>query len=293
DLYAVDRSGNRSEKKTVTIRPLTPPVQMAFQTLDYVPGFGGIYLSFENLAKANLVANVLVKDEYGDWVEYDKYYTALPSGAYSVRNLGAVPTTFGVSIYDRWSNRSDTLIKELTPIYEMQLDKSKFAALPLPGDGANAWTLSGLWNDVTASGHGISSTGPFPTRFNFSLGTRSKLSRFKFWGVYDGREYSNGNIREMEIWGSNDGELDPQGSFDGWEFLGLYTVVKPSGLPEGELSADDRATAAAGIEFDLPQDAPPVKYIRLNILSTFASPRNVANGTAWMREITFWGEERP
>src|SRR5690606_15340242 len=290
DLYVVDRSGNRSEKTTVAITPLTTPVQTAFETLDYVQGFGGIYLTFENAAKANLVTNVLVKDAHGEWVEYDKYYTALPSGAYSVRGVDAVPTTFGVSIYDRWENRSDTLIREITPIYEAQLDKSKFTTLALPGDGGNAWTLSGLWNDVTASGHGISSTGSFPARYNFDIGTRSKLSRFKFWGVYDGREYSAGNIREFELWGSND--PDPQGSFDGWELLGLYTVAKPSGLPEGELSADDKATAAAGIEFEISQDVPPVRYIRINILSTFASPRNAANAQAWMREITFWGQEQ-
>src|SRR5690606_18947048 len=106
DLYVVDRSGNRSEKTTVSVTPLPPPVQTAFATLDYVQGFGGIFLTFENAAKANLVANVLVKDEHGDWVEYDKYYMALPFGAYSVRGLDAEPTTFGVSIYDRWENRS-------------------------------------------------------------------------------------------------------------------------------------------------------------------------------------------
>lgn len=292
DLYAVDRSGNRSEKTTVTIRPLPPPVQTAFATLDYVQGFGGIYLTFENTAKANLIANVLIKDEHGDWVEYDKYYMSLPLGAYSVRGLDAIPTTFGVSIYDRWENRSDTLVREITPIHETQLNKSMFSALALPGDGNNAWNLTGLWDNVTANtGGGISSTGAFPTRFNFNLGTRSKLSRFKFWGVHDGRQYSSGNVKEFELWGSND--PDPQGSFDGWELLGFYTVVKPSGLPEGELSADDSAVAVAGFDFDVSQDAPPVKYLRINILSSFGSPRNSANGTAWMREITLWGEEQP
>ncbi len=294
DLYAVDRGGNQSEKKSIVVKPLTPPVQTAFQTLDYVSGFGGIYLTFDNTAKANLVTNVLIKDEYGDWVEYEKYYTALSAGAYAVRGLNAVPTQFGVSIYDRWGNRSDTLVKELTPIFEMQLDKKKFRALPLPGDHPNAWEITGIWNDdirnTTASG-GFSSTGPFPKYFQFSLGTKSKLSRFKFWGVHDGREYSSGNIKEFELWGSN--APDPQGSFDGWELLGTYTVVKPSGLPEGELTADDSAIAIGGFDFDVSPDAPSVLYLRVNVLSSFASPRNSANGTAWVREMTFWGQEQP
>jgi len=291
DLYVVDRSGNKSERTTIKVNPLTPPVQLAFEKLDYTRGFGGIHLTFENETKANLVTNILVRNEANEWIEYDKYYTSLPNGDYSVRNLQSVPTTFGVYLYDRWNNHSDTLIREITPLFEMELDKSKFKELSLAGDAANAWNLPGLWNGVPQSGHGISSTGPFPKHFQFSLGTKSKLSRLKIWGVYDGREYSSGNIKEFEVWGSNN--PDPNGSFEGWELMGTYTVVKPSGLPEGELSSDDRAVAAAGFDFDISPDAPAVLYVRLNILSSFASPRNSANGTAWSREITLWGQEQP
>ncbi len=294
DLYTVDRSGNRSEKKTVKVNPLTPPVQQSFETLDYDKGFGGIHLTFENAAKANLVTNVLIKDEYGDWIEYDKYYTGLPMGNYSVRNLNAVPTIFGVFLKDRWGNLSDTLVREVTPLFEMQLDKKKFRAVPLPGDHPNDWNITGIWNDITsntAASGGFSSVGPFPKYFQFSLGTRSRLSRFKLWGVHDGREYSSGNIREFEVWGSNN--PDPQGSFDGWELLGTYTVVKPSGLPDPEVNADDRAVAVAGFDFEVSPDAPAVLYLRVNMLSSFASPRNSPNGTAWVREMTFWGQEQP
>lgn len=291
DLYVVDRSGNKSERKTVKVKPLTPPVQHAFEELDYRSSFGGIHLTFKNETKADLVTNILVRNQANEWIEYDKYYSSLPTGNYSVRGLNAVPTTFGVFLYDRWNNHSDTLIREVTPLFEMVLNKSKFKEVPLAGDGANAWTLPGLWNDVPQSGNGISSTGPFPKRFQFSIGTKSKLSRFKIWGVYDGREYSSGNIKEFEVWGSNN--PNPSGSFDGWVLMGTYTVVKPSGLPEGELSNDDKAMAAAGFEFDISPDAPAVLYVRLNILSAFASPRNSVNGTAWAREITLWGQEQP
>src|SRR5690606_14647887 len=150
--------------------PLTPPVQLAFEKLDYTRGFGGIHLTFDNETKANLVTNILVRNEANEWIEYDKYYTSLPNGDYSVRNLQSVPTTFGVYLYDRWNNHSDTLIREITPLFEMELDKSKFKELSLAGDAANAWNLPGLWNGVPQSGHGISSTGPFPKHFQFSLG---------------------------------------------------------------------------------------------------------------------------
>jgi hypothetical protein len=292
NLYAVDRSGNRSEKKTVTVKPLSPPVQTAFATLDYVQGFGGIYLTFENAAKANLVANVLIKDEHGDWKEYDKYYTALPMGSYSVRGLDAVPTTFGISIYDRWENRSDTLIQEITPIYEAELNTARFKQLALPGDATNLWNMTMLWDGIPDNNGGFASSESFPKHFQFNLGTKTKLSRFKLWGVYtQDRFYLSGNVREFELWGSDN--PDPQGSFDGWELIGTYTVIKPSGLPEGELSADDRAIALAGIDFDVSPDAPPATYLRVNILSTFGAPRNASVGDAWIRELKFWGVEQP
>jgi len=292
DLYVVDRSGNRSEKTTVAITPLPSPVQTAFETLDYVQGFGGIYLTFENAAKANLVTNVLVKDAHGEWVEYDKYYTALPSGAYSVRGVDAVPTTFGVSIYDRWENRSDTLIREITPIYEAELNTSRFRSLSIPGEATNLWNIALLWDGIPDNNGGFAAGGSFPKHFQFDLGAKTKLSRFKLWGVYtQDRFYSSGNVREFELWGSDN--PDPQGSYDGWELLGAYTVVKPSGLPDGELSADDRAIATAGIDFDVSPDAPATKYLRVNILSTFGAPRNSIVGDAWIRELKLWGEEQP
>src|SRR5690606_24718515 len=90
DLYVVDRSGNKSERTTIKVNPLTPPVQLAFEKLDYTRGFGGIHLTFENETKANLVTNILVRNEANEWIEYDKYYTSLPNGDYSVRNLQSV-----------------------------------------------------------------------------------------------------------------------------------------------------------------------------------------------------------
>lgn len=290
-IYTVDRSGNRSESELVIVKPLKSPVQVAFEELAYSKTFGGISMSFKNESKADLAATVLIKDEFGDWLEYDKYYTALPTAAYAVRGLPANPTTFGVYISDRWENSSDTLIQEETPLFEKQLNKDFFRAVPLPGDAANTWALVNLWNDDVRQNSGFKATDAMPKRFQFDLGTTAKLSRFRIWGVHaDGREYSSANLKEFEVWGSN--APNPNGSYDGWTLIDEYEVIRPSGLSPGdELTADDIAMAAAGFEFIIPDDAPAFRYIRFNMLSSFATPRTAATGELWLKELTFWGQD--
>lgn len=288
-LYSVDRSGNKSTSVDVKVNPLMPAVLSAFETLDYEGGFGGINMNFENASKTDLAATVIIKDSFGDWVEYDKYYTGLANAAYSVRGLPSRPTVFGVYISDRWNNASDTLIKELTPLFETKLNKGRFATLSLPGEALNVWKFADLWDDITTDNKGYRSNGKFPMHFHINLGTESRLSRFRIWGVYDGREYSSSNLKEFALWGSN--SPNPNGSYDGWTFIDEYEVIRPSGLrPGDELTADDRAVAAAGYEFIVPPGTPAFKYLRINLLSSFSVPRNASNGEIWIREISFWGQ---
>ncbi|WP_158640590.1 DUF5000 domain-containing lipoprotein [Anseongella ginsenosidimutans] len=288
-LYTVDRSGNRSEPEHIQVQPTSSPVRDAFNALEYESDFGGINLNFRNEAKADLSATILIKDAFDEWIEYDKYYTALVNGSYAVRGLPAEPTIFGVYISDRWENTSDTLIKEAVPLFEEELDKEIFELLPLPGDAVSRWNLRALWDNNTTSNNGFHSSDALPKRFQFNLGEKSKLSRFRIWGIADGREYSSGNIKEFEIWGSDN--PSPDGSYDGWTLLGEYEVIRPSGLNVGdELTAEDREQAAAGFEFIVPPNAPAVRYIRFKILSSFASPRDSEKAEVWFKEFTFWGQ---
>lgn len=294
DLYAVDRGGNKSQVVTVTVKPLLSPVQQAYDSLSYVEDFGGVTVSFKNETQANIVITVMIKDSTGTWVDYDKDYTSQAGGNFSVRGLDPVPTVFGVFIQDRWDNHSDTLVKTLTPLFEEEMDKNKFKVLAFDTDTKNDWALTGLWDNntvaTTAGFHSENNAG-FPQTFTFDMGVKAKLSRFRIWPVHDGREYSSSNIKQFEVWGSN--APNPDGSFDGWILLNNYEVVKPSGLPVGTLSNEDQETAANGIEFIVPLDAPAVRYIRFKILSTFASPPNSATGGAWLLELAFWGQTEP
>ena len=291
-LTSVDRSGNRSSPIEVTVNPLISPVQQAYKSLSYREDFGGVNVTFSNETESDLVVTVLVKDSTGDWVDYDKDYTSLADGNFSVRGLPAIPTTFGVFVQDRWDNFSDTMVQKLIPFFEMELDKSKFSPVEgLPNDADNSWDTNKVWDDdpnrVGGSNGFSSKNSGLPASFTIDLGVPSQISRFRIWQVHDGREYSSGNIQLFQLWGTND--LNPDGSWDNWILLKDAEVVKPSGLPAGELSNEDKETAAAGDEFTLPVNTPAVRYVRFKVLSTFASPPGSVTATFWMLEATFWG----
>src|SRR5699024_931043 len=127
-----------------------------------------------------------------------------------------------------------------------------------PNDAENNWNTYKLWNDNTShvgGGNGFSSKNSgFPASFTIDLGTKAKISRFKTWQVHDGREYSAANIRHFQVWGAN--EIDGTGNWDNWILLKDAEVVKPSGLPTGELTNEDKETAADGDEFSMPISTP-------------------------------------
>jgi hypothetical protein len=293
-LFAVDRSTNLSKPVAIKIQPLISPVQIAFSTLDYIADFGGITVFLENETRSNLVISTIIQDSLGDWMDYDSYYSALRDIKFSSRGMEPVSTVFGVYIKDRWGNISDTLVKELVPIFEEEISSDTFKELKLPGDANNTRSLTGLWDGITAGEAALSrffraaDNNGLPARFNIDLGVKVKLSRFRTWGVDGSRIYAASNVKTFELWGSN--APNPDGSFDGWTKIGDYEVVKPSGLPLGELSNEDIATAAEGDEHIVPLSAPEVRYIRVNVLSTFVSPPNSKTGGAWMTELRFWGK---
>lgn len=288
-LTVVNRGGNQSDPVKVGIRPQIAPVLQVYKNLTYIEDFGGITVNFVNNDKADLSISVLVKDSLGDWTDYDRYYTSRPAGVFPVRGLPSLPTTFGVYVTDRWGNNSDTVVKNLTPLFEEQFVKTNFKVLSLPGDAVSAWGIAGLWDNINVVNNGgfSNQNNPFPKWFSFDMGLKGKLSRFRVWGVHDGREFSGGNVKKFELWGSN--SPAPDGSYDGWEQLGAYEVIKPS-APGTTITAEDKEAAANGMEFSVPINAPEVRYLRFKVISTFASPANSALGACWVLELTFWGQ---
>ena len=62
-------------------------------------------------------------------------------------------------------------------------------------------------------------------------------------------------------------------------------VIKPSGAPLGTTSPEDLAQAAAGLEFTLPIEAPPVRFIRFVNFENWAGAKFVT-----VMELEFFGQ---
>lgn len=290
-LYAVSRSEVFSEPVVVTIKPLTPPATLAFQSLDIIDDFGGAWATYSNPAKADLGITIMHKDNAGAWIIDEVLYTEKELGGLAARGLESKPTVFGVFVQDRWGNYTDTLVKTLTPLYEKLIPKP-FRAVVLPTDNTTSYNANNkiekLWDGIVGSQniYYTAVNSGIPTWFTFDLGVTTQLSRFLYQQRNDAAivRWSQGNPRFFEVWGRAT-TPDADGSWNGWTKLMDVESVKPSGLPVGENSDEDLALMYKGEDFNFPKGTPKVRYIRIKVNETW-------NKTTFMHigELTFWGQ---
>ncbi|MBC7886471.1 MAG: DUF5126 domain-containing protein [Ferruginibacter sp.] len=290
NLYAVDRSENKSAPVTIDVRASSPPIFGVKANLLLQEDFGGINVQFSNPNEADLAIVVSYKDSLGFFVENETFYTKLKQGAFTSRGLSPKPTVFGVYIRDRWNNRTDTIFKTLTPIFEKELDKTKFKAVILPSDVANygnGLVIEAMWDGKINEGgnmwHSISNGG-MPMHITVDLGVTAKLSRFTLWQRPGPYLYNHGNPKRYEIWGAVTPAAD--GSFSNWTLLQSFVSVKPSAGPTGVNTKDDVDAAARGEENNIPLNAPKIRYLRIKILENWSG-----GSQGHIAEMKFFGND--
>lgn len=295
-LYAVSRGENASAPVTVKFRPLTPPIVSVFQSLKFEAIYGGIRLNFENSSEANIVINLLRPDATGEYVPADAFYTKRKGGFMNSRGFEPIAQKFAIFIRDRWGNHSDTAYTELTPLFEQQLDRTKFKEVRLPTDTYTQHTSVGgsmvsLWDNVWNGGntfHTKPGSG-LPQYFTFDLGVSVNLSRFKFYhrrgGGQQGTDgaYFGGDPKIFDLYGSNAPAQD--GSWESWTLIGEFESIKPSGSPAGIVSNEDFQYAVIdGEEFDIPENTPKFRYLRWRTRQVWGTLDHI-----YMTELQFWG----
>lgn len=284
-LYAVDKGGNESPPLSVTVNPKKAPFVLVRDSLKVTAAFGGINVSYKNREKGDVAIVVLTDDSLGNAMPIVTHYTDLEKGDFSARDLPAVETEFALFVRDRWGNISDTFHTRVTPLFEVRLDRTKMRGVTLPTDAVLGYggSVFGLFDGNVSSGaYHSGDDARMPQWFTFDMGLTVKLSRLT-WFMRPNFFYSLHNPRIVEIWGSND--PDDDGSWDSWTLLTTHEQIKPSGLPEGQLSAEDLQAAALGETVTFPLDAPPVRYIRFKTL------KNWSNGSyVNFMEIYMWGQ---
>ena len=294
-LIAVDKSRNESEPHTETITPLTPDVLSVAKTLDVVPDFGGLLVTWNNPNRADIAVNVEIEDHNKEYVPKETFYSSMAAGKGSIRGMDTIPFYFRTYIQDHWGNRSDVKYDTIVPIYETQFDKLKFAKITTPGDIQpynSDYDIHRIWDGNNGGDPCYSSpagTGIWPQAISMDMGIVAKLSRLRLFQRTSNAAYvyAEGNLRHFEVWGC--AEFDPtKEGWDQWTKLMDCESVKPSGYPYGQVSLEDEAVAKNGEDFVNDPNNPPVRYLRIYVTRTWSDGANFQIG-----EIELYGDNRP
>ena len=271
-IYVVDKSGNKSQVSKVTIKPLEPPIQLMTKSLSMSPDFGGVRFKWQNETKTPMALLVFGRNNSGEEILIDSYYSDSEVGEYVLRGQKSVAQDFTVVVRDKWDNISKRITQKITPIFETKLDTKRFVDLGATFKKNITDGLSLCWDGLTEDN--IASNATVPWTGAFDLGTEAKLSRVKIWqyswSFNDyGHYYAGGNARVVNIYGSM--RPSPSGALDqSWTLLKSCEIVKPSGLPigigRGMMSEEDFDLAKnRGHEFIIPLEAASVRYIRVEV----------------------------
>lgn len=286
-----DRSKNESKPLSVEIHPLDSPIYEIMNSIVVRNDFGGISLLWNNPQKADIVITVDTLNRDNKYVSAESIYTKATVGKANLRGYPPVERVFAVSIRDRWGNTTDTISGSYLPIFEVKLDRKKFARWSPPGipyqELAASWRIENIWDGLGSTvGNGYSwpLTAKMGDSWTMDLGQTAKLSRFTiFPRETTGQLYTGANIKSFELFGSPHRNVNEDEST--WIYIGAYESIKPSGLPAGQFSDEDYAYAVAGEEYPVDISIPAVRYLRFKINKTWGGANYMQ-----LMEIEFFGQ---
>jgi hypothetical protein len=327
-LYMVNKQEQRSEPLELEFEPLESLISIARNSLNMVPGFGGIVADWSNPKKTEFGVRLMVKDEKGGLVTKEMYFSSSEKERRSFRGFDSKEITFAIAFEDKWGNISDTTLLKTTPFFETVVPKpyADFRS-SIPYDNItnlSGRNISSLWdNIVNTASHGwlTQSGGGSGISMTIDLKQVVKLSRIVIHGYHLNSVYGQANITQFEAWGvmkidfakladrpywldeyavrnKNIFGLDginettqlPARTFkDDWEYLGWHAIPRYDRMvPPDPQGALN--LAANGTEYEIPLDAGPVRYIRIFVREIAgAMPPPVSNYWS-MGEITVYGD---
>lgn len=293
-VVSVDKSYNESSAVQVEIEPLDSPIYDVFKTLKLYDSFGGVKLYWENPLKENIVFGALAKNNDGEYKHVETIYSSEAEANRSIRGLDAKPTDFAFYFRDTYNNYTDTLYKQMNPIFEEELDKKKFMAMKLSPKfkfhSFGGGKMDAMWDNVYNVANNLCyiQVASEPVYFSFDMGVDAKLSRFRLWTRRD-YLFQLHHLRTFSIWGTSDinATKDPD-NWDGWTKIMDCESKRPSGIEtSGNVTAEDEEYVLAGEEWEVPIDAPKFRYMKIQIHTTWGN--SIAG---YINEITIWGSTK-
>ena len=123
-LIAGDRSQNESVPTSVTVHPKDAAIYDILNSLKAYDDFGGIRIEWDNPQAEDVVLSVLTNNDEGEFVVAENFYTNSKIGKGSLRGYENEERVFGMTIRDRWGNRTDTIKDVYLPLFEEEINGS-------------------------------------------------------------------------------------------------------------------------------------------------------------------------
>lgn len=182
------------------------------------------------------------------------------------------------------------------------LDKSRFRDVTFPGDapivGEPNYQKSNLWDDywsnnfnepygnytsaLTTGGDGVS-----PQHMTIDLGGVFEIENI--W-LKHYHPFLDRSPRRYEIWGATNPSIDKV--WEGWTKYATFEQVKPSGMPEGQYSEEDKKVWIDGDIISLGANSVPIRYLRIRCLENWGGLGFWAGSTNFtLSEISLTGRE--
>src|SRR5690554_315110 len=276
-IYAVGDDEQESEPVHVTVSPDTPPYRAVLANMSVTPDWGGGKLKGANQTSSSLMIGVLRKNPAtNEWEDVEVFFTEGQSFDFNFREQEPVETEFGIYTRDQWQNFSDTAVFKFEPWEEIKLPLSHnnlahFIVMPGDAIGQASYGLRKLFDGLKGSWvngyYSVNDGTPFPKTITIDLLDTYQLSRFKYWqnsNLY----YQSANAKHIRIWGQTELSED----YSTWYLLGEWDDWRPSGRPPSTgnsgLTEEDLFAADNGNDFDFPLETPPVRYIRIEAVTT-------------------------
>ena len=219
-------------------------------------------------------------------------YSSATAGKANIRGYDPIEKVFAVFIKDRWGNTTDTISGTYLPIYEEKLDRKLFVrwnptGIPYKELSGQGWNIEKIWDGLgseTGNGYSWPQDAQWGDSWTMDLGQLAKLSRFKIYQrATNGQLYTGANIKEFDFYGSPHRNVNEDE--DTWIYIGSYESLKPSGLPMGQVSDEDKAFAIAGEDYVVDISMPQIRYLRFKINRTWGGANYMQ-----LMEIEFFGQ---
>ena len=243
-LIAFNKSKVESPPVEVTIRPLTPPVEIIRNSLEVSETYSGIFVRWQNPTGADIGVSMFAEDSLG-FMNLDYTYFTRESGYYAFRGYENKEKKFRIVVRDRWNNTATPLDTLLTPLFEEDVVARNQSGVTTwirygyadqtalwRGDYPNQYGSGGDINRmfdgiITSAGYmhlGLEETYnlnlftgrtedtgivPRPLSWILDMTRETMISRFKYYFRNDGTGFNAGDPYHISIYATNETPKGP------------------------------------------------------------------------------------